>query len=97
MGNRLKNALRFSLNGEDSSLDLRNIKYLPRWAVFLIDISLVFISSILTVFIILDLTPKYYTFLDFPAKIILGVLVHVVYFLIFKTYAGIIRYSSNID
>ena len=97
MGNRLKNALRFSLNGEDSSLDLRNIKYLPRWAVFLIDIFLVLISSILTVFIILDLTPSYYTLLDFPAKILLGVVIHVIYFMVFKTYAGIIRYSSNID
>src|SRR5690606_4841834 len=97
MGNRLRNALRFSLNREDSSLDLRNIKYLPRWAVFLIDIFLVVISSILTVFIILDLTPNYYTLLDFPAKMLLGAAVHVVYFLIFKTYAGIIRYSSNID
>lgn len=97
MGNRLRNALRFSLNGEDSSLDLRNIKYLPRWAVFLIDIFLVLISSILTVFIILDLTPNYYTLLDFPVKILLGVIIHVIYFTIFKTYAGIIRYSSNID
>lgn len=97
MGNRLKNALRFSLNGEDTALDLRNIKYLPRWAVFLIDIFLVVISSILTVFIILDLTPNYYTFLNFPGKIFLGVIVHVIYFIVFKTYAGIIRYSSNID
>ncbi len=97
MGNRLRNALRFSLNGEDSALDLRNIKYLPRWAVFLIDIFLVFLSSVLTVFIILDLTPNYYTLLDFPGKILLGMGIHIIYFMVFKTYAGIIRYSSNID
>ncbi|QED36542.1 polysaccharide biosynthesis protein [Antarcticibacterium arcticum] len=97
MGKRLQNALKFSLNGEDSSLDLRNIKYLPRWAVFLIDIFLVVLSSVITTFIIIDLTPNYYTFLDFPAKIVLGAIIHVFYFFIFKTYAGIIRYSSNID
>ena len=97
MGNRLQNALKFSLNGEDSSLDLRNIKYLPRWAVFLIDIFLVLISSVFTALIIIDLTPNYYTFLDFPAKILMGAAIHIFYFFIFKTYAGIIRYSSNID
>ncbi len=97
MGNRLQNALKFSLNGEDSSLDLRNIKYLPRWAVFLIDIFLVVISSVFTALIIIDLTPNYYTFLDFPGKILLGAVIHIFYFFIFKTYAGIIRYSSNID
>src|SRR5690606_17513240 len=97
MGNRFTNALKFSLNGEDSSLNLRNIKYLPRWAVFLIDIFLVLSASVITIFIIIDLTPNYYTFLNFPSKAILGTSVHIVYFLIFKTYAGIIRYSSNID
>ncbi|MEP6262966.1 MAG: nucleoside-diphosphate sugar epimerase/dehydratase, partial [Gillisia sp.] len=70
---------------------------LPRWAVFLIDIFLVLISSVFTALIIIDLTPNYYTFLDFPAKIILGTAIHIFYFFIFKTYAGIIRYSSNID
>src|SRR5690606_12677200 len=97
MGNRLQNALKFSLNGEDSSLNLRNIKYLPRWVVFLIDIFLVLTASVITVFIIIDLTPNYYTFLNFPSKIVLGAFVHIIYFLVFRTYAGIIRYSSNID
>lgn len=97
MGKRLKQALNFSLSGEDNSLDLRNIKYLPRWAVFLIDIILAGMSIILTIFILIDLTSNYYTFLPFPAKAVLALAVHIIYFYLFKTYAGIIRYSSNID
>ncbi len=97
MLNRIKNALKFSLSGEDTRLDLRNIKYLPRWAVFLIDIFLVSISTLLTILIIVDLTANYYNLLDFPLKALLIILVNILFFLVFKTYAGIIRYSSNID
>ncbi|MBK5194119.1 MAG: polysaccharide biosynthesis protein, partial [Flavobacteriaceae bacterium] len=97
MLNRIKNALKFSLSGEDTRLDLRNIKYLPRWAVFLIDIFLVAFSTFLTILIIIDLTPNYYTLLDFPLKTLLIILVNTLFFLVFKTYAGIIRHSSNID
>lgn len=97
MGNRIQNALKFSFKGGDNAIDLRNIKYLPRWAVFLIDIFLVGISSLLTIFIIVDLTPNYYTLLDFRYKAAISISVHIFYFFTFKTYAGIIRYSSNID
>lgn len=91
------NAIRYSLSKQDTALDLRNIKYLPRWAVLLIDIFLVSVSCLLTIFIIVDLTPNYYTLLSFPSKAFLVVLVNLFYFLLFRTYAGIIRYSSNID
>lgn len=97
MGKRLKNALKFGLSKEDTALDLRNIKYLPRWVVFLIDIFLVSLSSVVTIYIILDLTPNYYTFISFPAKAILVIAINILYFSVFRTYAGIIRYSSNID
>ena len=44
MSERLLSALKLSLASTDSALNLRNLKYLPRWAVFLIDIFLVSIS-----------------------------------------------------
>ncbi|MFD1096321.1 polysaccharide biosynthesis protein [Salegentibacter chungangensis] len=97
MRSKLQNILRNILTGPENALDLRNIKYLPRWAVFLIDISLVAISTLLTILIITDLTPEYYTLLTFYDKAFIILAVNVFYFYIFKTYAGIIRYSSNID
>tara|TARA_R100001369_G_scaffold92896_1_gene141066 strand:+ start:77464 stop:79461 length:1998 start_codon:yes stop_codon:yes gene_type:complete len=97
MGDRLLSALKVSLSSADSALNLRNLKYLPRWAVFLIDIFLVTISTVITFYIIIDLTPNYYHFISFPAKGTLIILVNIFFFFVFRTYAGIIRYSSNID
>ncbi|SHF91738.1 NDP-sugar epimerase, includes UDP-GlcNAc-inverting 4,6-dehydratase FlaA1 and capsular polysaccharide biosynthesis protein EpsC [Salegentibacter echinorum] len=97
IGDKLNSALKSILSGKDTSLDLKNIKYLPRWVVYLIDISLVAVSTLLTILIVIDLTPSYYTLLSFYDKTFLILAVHIFYFYIFKTYAGIIRYSSNID
>ncbi|RKS50569.1 FlaA1/EpsC-like NDP-sugar epimerase [Gillisia mitskevichiae] len=97
MGERLLSALKLSLASKNSALNLRNLKYLPRWAVFLIDIFLVSLSALLTILIIIDLTPNYYTLLGFPLKGVIIVLTNIFFFFVFKTYAGIIRYSSNID
>jgi len=94
---RINRALKNILTGPDNALDIRNLKYLPRWAVFLIDIGLVTISTVLTIFILLDLSPFHYTLLNFFHKTILIVSIHIAFFYFFKTYAGIIRYSSNVD
>ena len=94
---RLQKALHRIFSDPDRSLDIRNIKYLPRWAVLLIDIGLVSISIIFTILILLDLSPFQYTLISYFDKAIMVVAVNIFYFYIFKTYAGIIRYSSNID
>ncbi|SDR70189.1 nucleoside-diphosphate sugar epimerase/dehydratase [Gramella sp. MAR_2010_147] len=94
---RIKKALKNILTGPDNELDIRNLKYLPRWAVLLIDIGLVIISTILTIFILIDLSPFQYTLLSFFNKVVIIVAINIFFFYIFKTYAGIIRYSSNVD
>ncbi|WP_373056166.1 polysaccharide biosynthesis protein [Zunongwangia sp. H14] len=97
MWNKIHNTFRKFTTGPDNSLDLRNIKYLPRWVVFLIDIGLVTISSICTAFILLDLTSNVYGLIDMADKGVIILLINIFFFYVFKTYAGIIRYSSNID
>ncbi|MDT0649775.1 polysaccharide biosynthesis protein [Autumnicola edwardsiae] len=97
MGKKVNRLIKKILSGPENSLNLRNIKYLPRWAVFLIDIVLVAISSVFTVLILLDLTTNIYSLLDLADKGAIVLAVNIFYFYIFKTYAGIIRYSSNID
>ena len=97
MGNKFNKALTNILTGPDNALDLRNIKYLPRWAILLIDIGLVSISTAVTAFILLDLTSFEYVFLSFFEKFVLIIIVNIFFFYVFKTYAGIIRYSSNVD
>ena len=94
---KINKTLKNILTGPDNALDIRNIQYLPRWAVLLIDIGLVTVSTIITIFILLDLSPFQYTLISYCEKTLLIVSVNVFFFFIFKTYAGIIRYSSNVD
>jgi FlaA1/EpsC-like NDP-sugar epimerase len=96
MGKILK-ALKSILTSPDNALDIRNLKYLPRWAVLLIDVGLVCISIMLTILILVDLSPFQYTLLSFFEKAVLVITLNTLFFFVFKTYAGIIRYSSNVD
>lgn len=95
-----------SLNKEDvtsilkkftKKTDLKNLGYLPRWIILLIDISLVFIASVITHFLLLGIGLDYYH----PNKIIyillLYLVFHAFFFWRFRTYSGIIRHSSLID
>jgi FlaA1/EpsC-like NDP-sugar epimerase len=94
---KLNKALKTLFTGPNNALDIRNLQYLPRWAVLLIDIGLVSISIILTILILVDLSPFQYTLLNFFEKSVLVIIFNTFFFFVFKTYAGIIRYSSNID
>ena len=93
----INRALKNILTGPDNALDIRKLKYLPRWAVMLIDVGLVTISTIFTFFIVLDLSPFQYTLLGFLEKALIAIGTNILFFYVFKTYAGIIRYSSNVD
>ena len=83
----IRKALSNILTGPDNSLDIRNLRYLPRWAILMIDIGLVTISTILTIFILLDLSPFQYTLLNFYEKALLVITMNVGFFFVFKTYA----------
>ncbi len=96
MGKKLNRAVQQILSKENK-LDIRNIKYLPRWAILAIDISIIVVSAILTVIALKDLTGNFYDTLDLPFRMGLVVAVNIVYFFIFHTYAGLIRHSSFLD
>jgi len=71
--------------------------YLPRWIILSIDICILFISAVITFFLLQNLTLKFYDTLSVPVRYALIIAVNAVYFLFFKTYAGIIRHSTFID
>lgn len=77
---RINRTLKNILTGPDNALDIRNLKYLPRWAVYLIDIGLVTISTVLTIFILIDLSPFQYTLLSYFEKTLLVVSVNIFFF-----------------
>lgn len=77
--------------------ELKNLGYLPRWIILLIDITLVLFAAIVTHFLLEGIGLEYVN----PSKIyyilILFISVHIFFFWRFRTYSGIIRHSSLID
>ena len=96
MGKKLNYALQQILSSENR-LDIRNIKYLPRWSILGIDISIIILADFLTVMALRDLTSHFYDFLSLFERMSLVIGVNILYFFIFRTYAGLIRHSSYVD
>lgn len=75
----------------------QNFGYLPRWIIFVIDIFIVFIASIVTDVIIFKLTQMPFNNMNMTLRYGLILLVNGVFFLFYRTYSGIIRHSTFID
>ncbi len=78
-------------------LVLLNQHYLPRWAVFLLDI-VICLASYVMMFLILDGTPlKFNQTWPIPLQAFFLISINVIFFYAFRTYAGIIRHSTFTD
>lgn len=78
--------------------NLGNLRYLPRWLVLFLDIFILTFSIISTRILLLDMGMYFAILQDFKEITWTGVItMNVLFFFIFKTYAGIIRHSSFID
>ncbi len=75
----------------------RNLAYLPRWIIFLIDVFIVLFANIITYFIIYNLTKYFYHNLNLPVRYGLIIFVNAAFFMLYRTYSGIIRHSTFID
>lgn len=71
--------------------------YLPRWIIFSIDIGILIFANLLTYIMLTNLDSRFYNILDVYERYTLIVFVNIVFFVFFRTYAGIIRHSSFID
>lgn len=97
MGRKLQNALNIILSYKDNRLDVRNIKYLPRWVVLLIDTTLITLAALLAVYFLNDLKIIPLQAFPYELQIVVLISINVFFFLLFKTYAGLIRHSSIMD
>lgn len=84
------------LNG-DNDLKFRNISYLPRWAVVIIDSTLVCFSFFLSYLLVKNLAVTFYPTLTIYQQALVVCLVQFSFFFIFSTYAGLIRHSTTVD
>ncbi len=72
-------------------------KNTPRWLIFLIDISIVIFSVTLAYLLRFNFSIPDHELVDFPKVLAYIVVIRLISFLIARTYAGIIRYTSTQD
>lgn len=89
--------MRNAIPGRKLSFSFKNLGYLPRWVVLLLDLGIVFAAGLITYLLLkgikLTYIPDGYLFYG----TILYFAVNVFFFWVFRTYSGIIRHSSYID
>ena len=80
-----------------AGLSLKNLGYLPRWVILLIDIIAICFSGALTFYLFKGIGLSYFSGYQEGLKILLFFGANIFFFWWFKTYSGIIRHSSFID
>ena len=93
MSNSIFKILKYSVIGKR----FNNLGYLPRWIIFAIDVFIVFLASVITYFIVYDLSNLKYNYFGMASRYGLIILINAIFFLIYRTYSGIIRHSTFID
>jgi FlaA1/EpsC-like NDP-sugar epimerase len=77
---------------------VQNIGYLPRWIIFVIDVAIVAVASLINYIIIKSLAVDFDGyFFTYIYRALFIIIVNAAFFIFFKTYAGIIRHSTFID
>ena len=71
--------------------------YVPRWIIFCIDICILLFANAITYTMLINLHIKFYSTLSGIERYGLIIIINVLFFIIYKTYAGIVRHSSFID
>ena len=80
-----------------SGFSLKNLGYLPRWVILLIDIFAIAFSGTITYYLFKGIGLQYFDTSNIGFKIALYLGLNILFFWWFKTYSGIIRHSSFID
>ncbi|WP_420022568.1 polysaccharide biosynthesis protein [Chryseobacterium rhizosphaerae] len=76
---------------------IKELRYLPRWLVFFIDISIFSFSILISYLFLKNLQVKINFIEYFNEKIFVIIGINIFFMFLFKTYAGIIRYSTFFD
>ena len=95
--NDLRSGISQALLSARFNFNLKNLGYLPRWVVLLLDVATVFAAGIVTYSLLFGMKLRYIPsdYLLYGALLYLGV--NIFFFWVFRTYSGIIRHSSYID
>jgi FlaA1/EpsC-like NDP-sugar epimerase len=75
----------------------RDLGYMPRWTIFLIDLVIVFASCFITTLLLYSFNSFYYKQINIILINSIIVFVNGFFFYLYRTYSGIIRHSTFID
>ena len=76
---------------------IKELRYIPRWLVFFIDVSIISFSILISYLFLKNLKVEMNFNEYFTQKIFVIITVNILFMFLFKTYAGIIRYSTFFD
>ena len=76
---------------------MKNMGYLPRWSILLIDVCIVLFSALAGNYLLDGIGINAISFRQSIVFIALFIGVHVLFFRVFKTYSGIIRHTTFVD
>ncbi|MFD1062557.1 polysaccharide biosynthesis protein [Winogradskyella litorisediminis] len=96
MYKKFSQALILVLESSKKRLNFKNIGYLPRWAILGFDIIIIFISLLATKITISNISNQVFQ-LSLSSTEILLVSVNTIFFILYRTYAGLIRHSTFLD
>lgn len=93
----LQSGIKHVISGLRFSFSFKNLGYLPRWVVLMLDVFVIFAAGLLTYSLLMGMKLAYvpHDYLLYGTFLYLGV--NIFFFWVFRTYSGIIRHSSYID
>ena len=94
---KLKQAFYQVIESSRKRIDFKNIGYLPRWAILCFDSVILIISLFITKLIVSKIQKVFLIDFGFTSQEVILVLVNILFFVLFRTYAGLIRHSTFID
>ena len=96
MYKKFKQALSQVLESSKKRLDFKNINYLPRWVILGFDFFILVVSLVTTKLIISRIKDQSFD-ITFSSIELVILFVNVVFFILYRTYAGLIRHSTFLD
>ncbi len=82
---------------ENNFLNINKLKYLPNWVVLLLDTTIVILSGFITFFVFKELELQYILRSYFYTISFFYLLLNIFFFIVLRTYSGIIRHTSQVD
>lgn len=81
----------------NEKINFSDIKYLPGWVILYIDTFIVLVAILLNYLLLYAIHANFYDNIPFNFRIFFYTATHAFFFIIFRTYTGVIRHSTYLD